>query len=405
MGVEWAPESMPERLSQPIRRMLTVRLLHTSDWHLGKRLHGVELLDHQAVFADWLVDVVRSEGVDAVIVAGDLYDRSNPPVTAIEVFDTAVARLAGTGVPLIMISGNHDSGTRVGTHAELLHAVGVHMRTDPARIEQPVMLSDAEGTVAIYGLPYLDPIATRSVLDTDAATHTAVLTAAMSRVHADLATRPGTRSVVVAHAFIAGGSTSDSERDVTVGGAPSVPVSLFSNVNYTALGHLHGPQTMEGTVRYSGSPLAYSFSEAGHTKSVSLIDLDASGDVTITEIPTPVPRPLTIISGTLDDVLANPAHTALEDHWVSVTLIDPLLPPGPMAQLRNRFPHALHLSHQPERTTEAMEATRAERIEGLQDRDVVMNFFVDQALREPDESEVAIIDEALDATRPGGSEH
>jgi exonuclease SbcD len=162
---------------------------------------------------------------------------------------------------------------------------------------------------------------------------------------------------------------------------------------------------MEGTVRYSGSPLAYSFSEAGHTKSVSLIDLDASGDVTITEIPTPVPRPLTVISGTLEDVLANPAHTAIEDHWVSVTLTDPLLPPGPMAQLRNRFPHALHLSHQPERTTEATEATRAERIEGLHDRDVVMNFFVDQALREPDENEVAIIDEALDATRPGGSEH
>ena len=384
--------------------MLTVRLLHTSDWHLGKRLHGVELLDYQAAFVDWLVEVVGSEGVDAVIVAGDLYDRSNPPVAAIEVFDAAVARLAGTGVPLIMISGNHDSGTRVGTHADLLHAVGVHVRTDPARIGQPVVLSDAGGDVTIYGLPYLDPIASRHVLDSDAATHTAVLTAAMSRVRNDLAGRPGTRSVVVAHAFVAGGSTSDSERDVTVGGAPSVPVALFSEIGYTALGHLHGPQTMAGTVRYSGSPLAYSFSEAGHTKSVTLIDLDASGEVTITEIPTPVPRPLTIISGTLDDVLANRAHTAIEGHWVSVTLTDPLLPPGPMAQLRTRFPHALHLAHQPERTTKATEATRAERIEGLHDRDVVMNFFVDQALREPEESEIAIIDEALDATRPGGSE-
>lgn len=381
-----------------------MRLLHTSDWHLGKRLHGVDLLDHQAAFVDWLVDVVRSEGVDAVIVAGDLYDRSNPPVTAIEVFDSAVARLAGTGVPLIMISGNHDSGTRVGTHADLLHAVGVHVRTDPSRVDQPVVLSDTDGDVAIYGLPYLDPIATRSVLETDAATHTAVLTAAMSRVRNDLASRPGTRSVVVAHAFVAGGSTSDSERDVTVGGAPSVPVALFNDVHYTALGHLHGPQTMEGTVRYSGSPLAYSFSEAGHTKSVTLIDLDASGEVTLTEIPTPVPRPLTIISGTLQDVLADQAHAGVEDHWVSVTLTDPLLPPGPMAQLKTRFPHALHLAHQPERMTEATEATRADRVEGLHDRDVVMNFFVDQALREPTESEVTIIDEALDATRPGGGE-
>lgn len=385
--------------------MLTVRLLHTSDWHLGRQLHGTDLLGHQSEFVDWLVEVVASEGVDAVIVAGDIYDRSNPAVAAVEVFDTAVARLAGTGVPLLLISGNHDSATRVGTHAELLHAVGVHVRTDPARIASPVLLADVHGEVAIYGIPYLDPIVTREPLGATAANHTEVVGTALKRVRADLANRDGTRAVVVAHAFVAGGSTSDSERDVTVGGAPSVPVALFEGIHYTALGHLHGPQTMgEETVRYSGSPLAYSFSEAAHTKSVTIVELDASGVTTILEIPTPIPRPLTVLTGTLEEVLANPSHAFAEQHWVSVTLTDPLLPPGPMAQLKVRFPHALHLTHQPERTAAATAATRAERVEGLDDRQVLLNFFVDQALREPSSDEVALMVEALDATRPGAGE-
>ena len=378
-----------------------MRLLHTSDWHFGKRLHGVELLDAQKAFVDWLVGVVTDHNVDVVIVAGDIYDRSTPAVDAVRVFDRAISQLAATGVPMVITSGNHDSGPRVGTYASLLPAVQVHLATDPASAGTPVVLSDDHGEVVIYPLPYLDPTLTRDVLGAAAATHDDVLAAAMSRVRADLAQRPGARSVVVAHAFVAGGSSSESERDVSVGGASSVPVSTFNGINYTALGHLHGPQTLGDTVRYSGSPLAYSFSEADHTKSVTLVDLHADGTVTIDTIATPVPRPLVTLTGTLDDLCASDAHAEHEQAWIRAVITDPLLPTGPMDRLRQRFPHALHLVHRPDRTTEAAPETRAERLDGLDDLSVMVEFFTEQVGEAPTDDERAVLAEAVTATQSG----
>jgi exonuclease SbcD len=379
-----------------------VRLLHTSDWHFGKRLHGVELLDAQAAFVDWLVDVVSDHNVDAVIVAGDIYDRSTPAVDAVRVFDRAITQLAATGVPLVMVSGNHDSAPRVGMYATLLPAVRVHVITDPTVVGTPVVLTDDHGEVAIYALPYLDPTLTRDTIGASAATHEQVLGAAMDRVRADLAQRPGARSVVVAHAFVAGGSTSESERDVSVGGASSVPVSTFNGINYTALGHLHGPQTLGDTVRYSGSPLAYSFSEAEHTKSVTLVDLHADGTVTIDTVATPVPRPLVTLTGTLDDLCTSATHSEHEQAWVRAIITDPLLPAGPMDRLRQRFAHALHLVHRPDRTAEAAPETRAERLDGLDDLSVMVEFFTEQVGDTPSDAERAVLAEAVDATRSSG---
>ncbi|MGK5643127.1 metallophosphoesterase family protein, partial [Streptomyces sp. URMC 126] len=267
-----------------------MRLLHTSDWHLGRSFHRVGLLDAQRAFLAHLVDTVREREVDAVLVAGDVYDRAVPPLAAVELFDEALHRLAGTGVPVVMISGNHDSARRLGVGAGLLGRAGVHLRTDPADCGTPVVLSDAHGDVAFYGLPYLEPALVRTALDARGAGHVAVLEAAMDRVRADLAGRPaGTRSVVLAHAFVAGGAASDSERDITVGGVAAVPPEIFDGVDYAALGHLHGCQTITERVRYSGSPLAYSFSEAGHRKTMWLIDLAADGTVTGERVDCPVP--------------------------------------------------------------------------------------------------------------------
>jgi len=376
-----------------------VRLLHTSDWHFGKRLHGVELLDAQATFVDWLVKVVTDHNVDAVIVAGDIYDRSTPAVDAVRIFDSAITQLAATGVPIIMISGNHDSGPRVGTYATLLEAAQVHVATDPVTVGAPVVLTDDHGEVAIYPLPYLDPTLTRDTLEAAAASHTDVLTAAMARVRTDLASRPGARSVVVAHAFVAGGLSSESERDVSVGGAAVVPVTMFDGIDYTALGHLHGPQNMGDTVRYSGSPIAYSFSEAGHTKSVTIVDLAANGSVGITTIDTPVPRPLVTLTGTLDDLCTSDTHAVHEQAWVRAIITDPLLPPGPMDTLRQRFPHALHLEHRPDRTAAAAPEGRAERLEGLDDLSVMVEFFTEQVGVAPSDTERSVFAEAVDATR------
>ncbi|MBB4981901.1 exonuclease SbcCD subunit D [Streptomyces nymphaeiformis] len=353
-----------------------MRLLHTSDWHLGRSFHRVGLLDAQAAFLDHLVATVHAHDVDAVLVAGDVYDRAVPPLPAVELFDTALHRLAEAGVPTVMISGNHDSARRLGVGAGLIERAGIHLRTDPDGIGTPVVLTDPHGEVALYGLPYLEPALVRERLGAEKAGHEAVLAAAMDRVRADLATRPaGTRSVVLAHAFVAGGAPSDSERDITVGGVAAVPTGIFDGVDYVALGHLHGSQTLTPRVRYSGSPLAYSFSEADHRKTMWLIDLGENGTITAdVRLDCPVPRPLARIRGRLDDLLADPALAPHEQSWVEATLTDPVRPAEPMARLTERFPHALNLVFDPERTGDDQGASYAQRLRDRSDQQIAEDF-------------------------------
>ncbi|MBZ4319446.1 exonuclease SbcCD subunit D [Streptomyces huiliensis] len=382
-----------------------MRLLHTSDWHLGRSFHRVGLLDAQRAFLAHLVDTVREHAVDAVLVAGDVYDRAVPPLAAVELFDDALHRLAETGVPVVMISGNHDSARRLGVGAGLLGRAGVHLRTDPAGCGTPVVLADAHGDVALYGLPYLEPALVRTALDARGAGHAAVLEAAMDRVRADLAARPaGTRSVVLAHAFVAGGAASDSERDITVGGVAAVPPEIFDGVDYAALGHLHGCQTITDRVRYSGSPLAYSFSEATHRKTMWLIDLAADGTVTGERIDCPVPRPLARIRGRLDELLDDPALDRHEDAWVEATLTDPVRPKDPMARLADRFPHVLSLVLDPDRAPEDPLASYARRLQGRTDRQIAEDFVAHVRGEGPDAAERVLLTEALDAVRVAAAE-
>ncbi len=246
-----------------------MRFLHTADWHLGRPFHGESLLDAQAGAIEHVADVARSSAVDAILVAGDLYDRALPPVDAVRLADEALARLSEI-CPVVVISGNHDSATRLGFGSGLLARAGVHVRTDPTAIGRPVLL----GGACVYAIPYLEPDVTRAALGCEERGHGPVLRAAMAAVRADLATRPaGTRSVVMAHAFVTGAMACASERDLAVGGAASVAASTFAGVDYVALGHLHGPQRMGDRARYAGSPVAFSFSEAPHRKSVAVVDL------------------------------------------------------------------------------------------------------------------------------------
>ncbi|MFF7212621.1 exonuclease SbcCD subunit D [Streptomyces sp. NPDC008238] len=376
-----------------------MRLLHTSDWHLGRSFHRVGLLEAQAAFVDHLVATVRAERVDAVLVAGDVYDRALPSLPAVELFDDALHRLAGLGVPTVMISGNHDSARRLGVASGLIDRAGIHLRTDPAGCATPVVLADAHGPVALYGLPYLEPALVREEFTLNRAGHTEVLTAAMARVRADLAARPaGTRSVVLAHAFVAGGAPSDSERDITVGGVAAVPAGVFDGVDYVALGHLHGCQTISERVRYSGSPLAYSFSEADHRKSMWLVDLGADGSVTAERVDCPVPRPLARIRGHLEELLADRAHERHEDSWVEATLTDPHRPHEPMARLRKRFPHALALAFEPERVDDP-HASYAQRLRGRTDRQIAEDFVTHVRGTAPDAAERTVLRDAFDAVR------
>ncbi|MFF3377148.1 exonuclease SbcCD subunit D [Streptomyces sp. NPDC002680] len=377
-----------------------MRLLHTSDWHLGRAFHRVNMLGAQAEFIGHLVTVAREREVDAVVVSGDVYDRAVPPLAAVELFDDALHRLADLGVPTVMISGNHDSARRLGVGAGLIGRAGIHLRTDPSAAGTPVVLQDASGDVAFYGLPYLEPALVKDEFGLEKAGHESVLAAAMDRVRADLATRAeGTRSVVLAHAFVTGGEASDSERDIAVGGVAAVPSGVFDGVDYVALGHLHGCQTIAERVRYSGSPLPYSFSEADHRKSMWLVDLAGDGSLTAERVDCPVPRALARIRGALEELLADPDLARHEDAWIEATLTDPVRPADPMARLSERFPHTLSLAFDPDRSPDDPDVTYARRLAGRDDQEIAEDFVLHVRGAEADEHERGVLRDAFDAVR------
>jgi len=376
-----------------------MRILHTSDWHLGRSFHRVGLLDAQSAYIDHLVETVRAEGVDLVVVSGDIYDRALPPIDAIELANDALRRLVSTGIRIVVTSGNHDSAQRLGFGADLIDAAGVHLRTDPDRVGTPVVIQDAYGDVAIYGLPYLEPEVVRERWKLAARNHQLVLDEAMSRVRADLAGRRNARSVVMAHAFVTGAPPSDSERDITVGGVANVGLSTFDGVDYVALGHLHGRHTLSQSVRYSGSPLAYSFSEAQHIKGSWLLDLGKHGLGSVDFVAAPVPRSLTSLRGDLDELLSSRRHEGAEDAFVHATITDERRPPNAMERLRTRFPHTLVVAFQP--TSEAGQAVRESRsrVLGRSDTEVMTNFFLDVRSAPPHAEELALLQLAADACR------
>jgi exonuclease SbcD len=370
-----------------------MRFLHTADWHLGRSFHGASLIDAQAAWATWLVDVAREASVDAILVSGDLYDRALPPVDAVRLADEALARLVEVA-PVVVISGNHDSATRLGFGAGMFEPAGLHLRTDAGRIAEPVLIGDT----AVYGIPYLEPDIARPLLGVEDRGHGPVVDAAMARIRTDLAARAsGTRSVVLAHAFVAGGAASESERDLAVGGAASVPASVFGGVDYVALGHLHAPQRVGGIGRYAGSPVAFSFSEAAHAKSVAVIDLDAVQTPEL--VPCPVSRPLAVLRGPLEELLWDGTLAQHEQSWVQVTLTDPVRPVDAMERVRARFPHAVVLAFEPEGAGARDEASYAVRLKGLDDRQLAAAFVEDVRGAAPSAEEQALLDDALAARR------
>ncbi len=349
-----------------------VRILHTSDWHLGRQFHGQGMLPHQAAFLDHLLAEIESSSVDLLVVAGDIYDRALPPVDAVALADDVFARLAASRARVVITSGNHDSAQRLGFNARLADAAGFHLRTHLDRVAEPVLVDDEHGVVAVYGIPYLEPDQAKRAWDLPTRSHQAALAEAVRRIRADLATRlPGTRSVVLAHAFVLGGQASDSERDIAVGGVSSVATSVFEGIDYVALGHLHGRQTLTDSIRYSGSPLAYSFSEVDHLKGSWLVDLDATGFAGASFVTAPVPRRLARITGTLDHLLTSTTFDAVEDAWVQATVTDPLRPAQAMVRLQTRFPHAVALQFAP---PTGGEPARMRRSEGRPDHQIALDF-------------------------------
>ena len=400
-----------------------MRLLHTSDWHLGRSFHGVGMLDAQRDFIDQLVAQVEELSVDVVLIAGDVYDRALPGVDVVGLLDDALVRLTGAGARVVLTSGNHDSAIRLGFASRLLERGGVHLRTRLADLDTPLMIpledrllgnrplvnetDDGHSpALAIYGIPWLEPRLVADQLGVETASHFDVTRAATARIRADLARRSQSRtvhSVVLAHTFASGGISSDSERDLSIGGVGAVPLDLFDGFSFTALGHLHGRQQLSPEVRYSGSPLAYSFSEAKHRKGGWLIDVDASGVRGVQEISWEAPRKLAVLRGTIADLLESDDHAWAEDAYCQVTLTDAQRPSQAMERLRVRFPDTLVLGFDPEGAPASTKVSYSSRLaEAEDDLSICCGFLEHVRGRQPDEEERNVLTEALETVRLQG---
>lgn len=390
-----------------------MRLLHTSDWHLGRSFHGIGMLDAQRAFIDQLVTFVREESIDVVLIAGDVYDRALPGVDVVGLLDDALVRLTGAGAEVVLTSGNHDSAIRLGFASRLLERGGVHLRTRLNELDVPVLfplggdaVNDTEPVLAIYGIPWLEPRLVAEQLGVETASHFEVTRAATERIRADVQHRSQTRtvhSVVLAHTFASGGISSDSERDLSIGGVGAVPLDLFDGFGYTALGHLHGRQQLSPAVRYSGSPLAYSFSEAKHTKGSWLVEVDAEGIGGVQEVHWDAPRTLAVLRGKLADLLESEDFAWAEAAYCQITLTDEARPAQAMDRLRARFPDTLVLGFDPDGPGAAPKASYSSRLAEAEDDLSVCCGFLDHVRGRPaSDAEAAVLAEALDAVRLEG---
>lgn len=397
-------------VSEGSANVCLMRILHTSDWHIGRTLHGVDLLQHHATYFDHLVDLVGQEGIDAVVVSGDIYDRAIPPVDAVELLSETLARLSEK-TQIVVTPGNHDSAIRLGFGASLMRP-SIHIRSLIRDIARPVELVTTNGEeLLVYALPYLDPDAARPQLSEDsqgiARSHEAVMSAAMSAVRSDLSVRESRSSarpasLVMAHAFVVGGQPSESERDIRIGGVDSVPSGVFDGVDYVALGHLHGPQAVKGAgsavARYSGSPLAFSFSEMNHKKSSALVEIGKDGVLGEPQLfAAPVPRKLSEVSGTMDELLGATGEKYVDD-WLRVYVTDQRRPQEMNARLKARFPHALVMQHRPvgvgETARAAITVTQASN-----PAEVASRFIEDVTLTPPTPQERKVLEDAMDLAR------
>ncbi len=376
-----------------------MRLLLTADWHLGRLLHGVHLTDDQAHLLDQIVDLAADEHPDAIVVAGDVFDRAVPPPDAVSLLSDVMGRVAlDLRIPLIIVAGNHDSPRRLAFGASVLAREGVHLAGRVTASPSAVTLADDHGPVRIHALPYAEPAVVREVLGRDdLRDHDAALGALLDAVRAGQP--PGERCVVVAHAFVAGGRVSESERPLTVGGAGTVDAGRFQGIDLVALGHLHRPQTVGGHhIRYAGSPMAYSFDEAGGARGVDLVDLAPDGSVTARRVPLAPRHDLRCVEGLLDDLLRHPDPDHPRDDYLLVRLQDrgPLL--EVMSRLREVYPNVLHVER-PVLVPAEDDGTAGRHRLALTDVDLFDAFarqVAGQALAEDERQALAAIVDAVD---------
>ena len=391
-----------------------MRFLHTSDWHLGRVFYNLSLIEDQAWVLDRLVKLAIDERVDAVLIAGDVYDRAVPPTDAVALLDDVLSRLVlGARIPVVLIAGNHDSADRLGFGSRMAESAGLMIRGTLGRLA-PILLSDAHGVVAVHPVPYAEPAYVRAIAsdaqdvdapgtDSGAFDHQAAMNSLMAMARAQRV--PGQRNIVVGHAFVAGGAASDSERPLSVGGSGMISTATFDGFDYVALGHLHRPQAVGGEhIQYAGSLLKYSFNEVDQPKSVSIVEMAADGGVQVKRVALGARRDVRIVRGTLAEMIAAPDRDASRDDYLMAELTDtaPLL--DPLARLRAVYPNMMTL----------------QMVSIGQGGDAKMGAHIDHRVRQPEElfkafyrdvmgealgdAEQDVFNDALRALRSSGSD-
>ena len=340
----------------------TMKILHTSDWHLGRTFHRSPLTREHQQFIDELLNYVHAEGIDTLLISGDVYDSTIPTAESTTLLDQALTRLMRAGVQVILSSGNHDSFRRLSYGAAFFEASGVHLRTSLEDATRPVELTDGTQRVHVYAIPYLAPRLHATALGVDP-THQAVLGAVTNAIRADAAERRARgegadRIIVMSHATvsdttgsdIAGSADttprSDSERDISVGGIDWVPASLFDGFDYVALGHIHKRYPVTPTIRYSGSPLGFSFSEEHNRNGAYLIELNPGEEPTISSHEWATRVHMKTLRGTMEQLLNDPENSPYEQgYYCRIELTDETLPVGAVDRLRSRYETISHFSY------------------------------------------------------------
>jgi DNA repair protein SbcD/Mre11 len=374
-----------------------MRLLHTADLHLGRQFNGISLDDDQAEVLGQIVEALKEHEADVLIVAGDIYDRAAPPATAFRQFNTFLARVASeTRAAVVMIAGNHDSADRISAMAVMPDAKRALIRGAVSADEKALVLEDQFGSVAFSALPFSYEYAARECFaDETLATPEDVLKAQVAAARRNVP--DGARWIVVAHAFVAGGSVSDSERSlVRVGGVETVSPEIFAGAHYVALGHLHRPQAVGVPhIRYSGSPLAFGFDEAGSAKSMSLVDIDGVGVVTITELPFKPLRGVRSLRGKHAELLlAEPS-----DDFIKIVLTDDVPVIDGMKRLRAIFPNACELRYERDARAPEIKALGEGRVSVADPLDVLADFLAFVREDAMSDSERDIVARRLDDLR------
>lgn len=320
-----------------------MKFIHTSDWHIGRQFHNVSLLDDQRHVLNQLIEHIEREAVDAVVIAGDIYDRSVPPAAAVELLDDVLNKIcAELSVPVLLIPGNHDSAERLRFASRQLRQAGVHIFGELSQTHLPVTIRGGSIDVNFYGIPYNDPESVRNHFGVNVSSHDDAHRYLVEQIIN--AKSDDSPNILISHCFIDGWDESDSERPLSIGGADRISYEAFTGFDYVALGHLHGPQHKgEAHIRYSGSILKYSFSEQNQRKGVTLVEMAADGMQSAIHLPLYPLRDMRILEGELNTLIEQGKTDPHNEDYLLVRLTDKHALLDPMGKLRQVYPNVLHI--------------------------------------------------------------